>query len=325
MLFNRGMPKSSSPFANALQSTGGTPAPTPQPVVQTTYSPQHPGCDGKNCDSCVKSGMPFKKETLSFIVVILIGLSTLFFALWVVTMRERDALKAGGAEMTTSEAEAPTKNLDYQLPAEKTVLKTTALPQPNLAGKLSVEAALATRRSRRAYAETPLTLQQVSQVLWSAQGVTDDAGHRTAPSARGAYPFTAYLVVRNVTGLEPGLYRYNPSTHSVEYIGVANAGDVLTAAGVQDNSQKAPAVIALAASYAKMAKLSPADPVTGTLLEGGHIGQNIYLQIESLGMGTVVTAGFDAVKVGAALQLDPNEDVVYLIPFGDRGVEPVEE
>ncbi len=323
ILFNGCMPQTPTSFTDALQSMGSSPMPTP--VAKTNPALPHAACDGKNCDNCVKGGMPFKRETLSFIVVVLIGLSTLFFALWVVAMRERDALKGGSAQTNAPSEQAAAKPVEYSLPAEKTVLKTIALPKPSLAGKMSVEAALATRRSRRAYAETPLTLQQISQVLWSAQGVTDDAGHRTAPSARGAYPYTVYMVARNVAGLDAGLYRYNPTTHSVEYLGVAGAGEALIAAGVQDNSQKAPAVLALAASYAKMAKLSPADPVTGTLIEAGHIGQNIYLQIESLGMGTVVTAGFDAVKVGAALELDPNEDVVYLVPFGNRGVESVEK
>lgn len=321
------MPQPTSSFTDALNSTSSPPTFVPQPAtspIPQKKSTEAGGCDGK-CEGCVKGGMPLKKETLSFIVVILVTISTALFALWVTAMRERDALMTQGQGAEISEAEKPTKNLDYVLPAEKTVLKTTSLPKPSLAGKMSVEAALATRRSRRAYAETPLTLQQISQVLWSAQGVTDDAGHRTAPSARGAYPYTVYMVARNVTGLDAGLYRYNPTTHAVEYIGVAGAGEALVAAGVQDNSQKAPAVLVLAASYAKMAKLSPADPVTGTLIEAGHIGQNIYLQIESLGMGTVVTAGFDASKVGTALELDPNEVVVYLIPFGDRGVEAVEE
>lgn len=327
------MPQSTPSFTDALQSTqpGGTVQPVPQSspqsgVVPTTAAKTAAAhsCDG-NCAGCVKSGMPFKKETLSFIVVVLIGLSTVLFALWVTTMRERDALMVRQPEVMAGEAVKPEKNLDYQLPAEKTVLKTVPLPSPTLTGRTSVEQALSTRRSRRTYAETPLTMQAVSQILWSAQGVTDDAGHRTAPSARSAYPYTVYMVVRNVTGLDAGLYRYNPSTHAVEYLGVPEAGEAIIAAGVQDNSQKAPAVLAVAASYAKMAKVSPADPVTGTLIEAGHIGQNVYLQVEALSMSTVVTAGFDAVKVGEALQLDKNEDVVYLIPFGNRGAEVAAE
>ena len=104
-----------------------TPVVQPKPVVQTNAAvSQHPGCDGKNCDNCVKGGMPFKKETLSFIVVILIGLSTVFFALWVVTMRERDALKTGGAETAAPSEQGAVKPVEYSLPAEKTVLKTIA-------------------------------------------------------------------------------------------------------------------------------------------------------------------------------------------------------
>jgi SagB-type dehydrogenase family enzyme len=299
------------------------PTSAPQPAQPATAPPphQHSGhgdCSGdKECGACMKGGMPMKKEKLSFLVILLVGMTTVFFALWVVTMRERDA-----ARLTTSPAPAPVAaETVYSLPEPKAVVETIALPQPRLTSSVSVEQSLATRRSRREYSPEPVSLQALSQVLWSAQGVTNDLGNRTAPSSRGAYPYTVYVVVRNVTGLEPGLYQYSPDKYELLNLGEAGVSEALVEAGVQDNSKQAPVVLALAASYAVMAEKSPADPVTGTLIEAGHIGQNIYLQIEALRMGTVVTAGFDKVKVGQALTLDPNEEVIYLVPFGLRAEE----
>jgi nitroreductase len=80
-------------------------------------------------------------------------------------------------------------------------------------------------------------------------------------------------------------------------------------------------VIVLAGAYGKMVKNFPNNPAEVSLMEAGHIGQNIYLQVEALGMSTVVTAGFDAKKVGDALHLDPLETVAYLIPLGHRAPE----
>ena len=88
-----------------------------------------------------------------------------------------------------------------------------ALPEPRREGKLSVEQALARRRSVREYASGPLPLAAVSQLLWAAQGVTDPEGLRTAPSAGALYPLEVYLVAGAVAGLAPGIYRYDPQRH----------------------------------------------------------------------------------------------------------------
>jgi SagB-type dehydrogenase family enzyme len=271
---------------------------------------------GKNCATCMKGGFPMKKEALSFVTLIMVAVATLLGVLLINEKRANLSLPTSGSEVGEKKM-AKT----YEMPALKAIKKEIELPDPDTTGKMSVEKAIQIRRSKRVYSDDPVLLSELSQVLWSAQGVTDDSGHRAAPSARGVYPYSLYVVVRDVEDLEDGLYLYNPESHTLGDLGLANAGELLAASGVQDNSQKAPVVIAMTASFAKAAEKFPDNPETVTLLEGGHIGQNISLQIESLEMATVVTAGFDAAVVGEALGLDKNESIVYLIPFGHVGVE----
>ncbi|MCK4417741.1 MAG: nitroreductase family protein, partial [Candidatus Latescibacteria bacterium] len=84
------------------------------------------------------------------------------------------------------------------------------LPNPKDTGAMSVEEALSRRRSVREYSDHPLSLQEVSQILWAAQGVTSPRGFRTAPSAGATYPMELYLTASRVTGLSCGLYHYQP-------------------------------------------------------------------------------------------------------------------
>ena len=315
---------------NELMTENTSPLPTPvtsTAPIASSSAKNKDCCKDGNCDNCLKGGLPVKKEITSFLFILFVGIATVLFVLLV--NEKRKVLQMSNVSddqaMTQEIEKSETEKITYEMPAEKKFVKEFELPKPKLAGKMSVEEALQNRRSRRTYADEPLTLEELSQVLWSGQGITDESGHRTAPSARSAYPYAMYVVVRNVTGLAPGLYAYLPEKNALGDLDLTDAGGALIDAGVQDNSQKAPAVIALSGSYAKMAKLFPDDPVTNTLIEAGHIGQNIYLQIEALGLSTVVTGGFDSAKVGSSLKLDPNEEIVYLIPFGNRDDSVVEE
>lgn len=296
-----------------------------QKIEETLNGSQKDCCNTEEgCGNCMKGGFPLKKDTLSFITLVMVAATTILSVLYL--NEKRANLSLSELESTTSdEIMVETVVKTYEMPALKSISEIIKLPAPETAGKMSVEEAIQQRRSKRVYSDKPVLLSELGQILWSAQGVTDDKGHRTAPSAKGVYPYSLYVVVRNVESLESGLYLYDSATHSLGNLNLANAGQLLIESGVQDNSQKAPVVIAMAASFAKAAVSFPNNPEEVTFLEGGHIGQNIYLQAESLQMGTVVTAGFDVAKVGKALGLDANESVVYLIPFGHIGEETAEE
>ncbi|MCX6005455.1 MAG: SagB/ThcOx family dehydrogenase, partial [Chloroflexi bacterium] len=92
------------------------------------------------------------------------------------------------------------------------------LPEPRLKSDVSLEEALLARRSIRQYANAPLSLNDVSQLLWAAQGITDSSGKRTAPSAMATYPLEIYLVAGNVENLAAGIYLYVPAGHELKKI-----------------------------------------------------------------------------------------------------------
>jgi len=194
--------------------------------------------------------------------------------------------------------------------------KKVRLPQPRTKGKMSLEEAIARRRSRRALKDEALTLEQVSQLLWAAQGITDRArGFRAAPSAGATYPLEIYLVVGKVEKLEPGVYHYSPHDHSLT---LHKGGDVrkalCRAALGQRFIETAPVTIAIAAVERRTAARYGARAKRYILIEVGHVGQNIYLQAEALNLGTVAVGAYHDEEVQRVLDLDL--PVYYLMPVG---------
>ncbi|MDD5555761.1 MAG: SagB/ThcOx family dehydrogenase [bacterium] len=206
------------------------------------------------------------------------------------------------------------------LVAEKGTDGEIALPAPALKGRLSVEEAVARRRSVREYRKEPLALAEVSQILWAAQGITERRqGLRAAPSAGATYPLEVFLVAGNVTGLEAGVYRYLPARHALSR---AFAGDVrrpLAAAALgQPWVRVAPATILIAAVYARTASRYGGRARRYIDMEVGHAGQNISLQAEALGLGTVAVGAFNDAEVKEVLRLPKEEEPLYLMPLGKR-------
>src|SRR4030042_5494230 len=87
------------------------------------------------------------------------------------------------------------------------------LPEPAHDSDVALEQALLQRRSVRNFQEGALTLKQLGQLMWAAQGITDPTGKRTAPSAGALYPLEIYAVVGNVEGISPAIYKYKPDSH----------------------------------------------------------------------------------------------------------------
>ena len=194
------------------------------------------------------------------------------------------------------------------------------LPKPKLKGATSVEEALQRRRSVRNYRKGPLSLQGISQLLWAAQGITKrPEGYRTAPSAGATYPLVVYLVAGDVTGLQAGVYRYNPETNSLIK---TVSGDVRTrlsrASLGQPWMREAPATLAIAALYERTASRYGQRAKRYVHIEVGHVGQNIYLEAESIGLATVAVGAFDDGEVKKVLGLQGKEVPLYLMPVGKR-------
>ena len=190
------------------------------------------------------------------------------------------------------------------------------LPEPKLKGDMSVEEAIAKRRSIRHYKDKPLTLEQLSQLLWAAQGITDEKRKfRAAPSAGATYPFEIYVVVGNVKGLKPGIYHYNPFKHSLTLIKEGDYRKQLQAAALnQQWVGKAAVNIVLVAFYERTTRYYGERGYRYVYMEAGHIGQNIYLQATALGLGTVAVGAFHDEEVAEIL--GTGGDPVYIFPVG---------
>jgi SagB-type dehydrogenase family enzyme len=209
--------------------------------------------------------------------------------------------------------------IGHALPPSPDGARQLALPAPQLQGPMSVEQALQQRRSRREFSAEALSLQDVAQVLWAAQGVTDPSGHRTAPSAGARAPLELYLVVGQVTGLPPGVYRYDARAHALLAIhdGDLRAPLAVAAAG-QTWMRDAPALLLIAAVLSRTQARYGNRGERYVQLEAGHAAQNVYLQCTARGLATVFVGAFDESLLRQTLSLPAEQTPQGLMPFGRR-------
>jgi len=194
--------------------------------------------------------------------------------------------------------------------------RTIQLPAPRRAGASSVEGALQERRSVREYSDAPLTLAEIAQLLWAAQGGTHRDG-RTAPSAGALFPLEVYVLAVRVDGLAPGLYKYRIGDHELLELAGAGAHAELTAAALsQDCVRDAAAVFAIGAVVGRTAVKYGDRAERYVLIEVGAAGQNISLQAAALGLGTVVVGAFDDARVKRVLCMEGGEVAYVLMPVG---------
>ena len=192
------------------------------------------------------------------------------------------------------------------------------LPQPRHQSEISIEEALLKRRSVREYKDKPLNLQEISQLLWAAQGITDfHTGKRTTPSAGALYPLKVY-VMGQIEGLAIGMYQYRPHNHSLIKVGDKDLRKELAKAAYgQSWVGKAPVNLIFTGNYQIIAqKYGKEKAPRYTHMEVGHAAQNVYLQAQSLGLGTVVVGGFEIEKVKEILGLPQEEEPLYIMPVG---------
>jgi SagB-type dehydrogenase family enzyme len=194
---------------------------------------------------------------------------------------------------------------------------TIILPEPRDSGEISIEQALLERRSVRNYKDEALTLAEVYQLLWAAQGITHPRGYRTAPSAGALYPLELYVVAGNVTGLQAGIYKYRPQGHELEKVAGVDVRTKLCAAALdQECVEDGAAVLVFAAVYERTTRKYGERGVRYVHMEVGHAAQNVYLQAVSLGLGTVVVGAFDDDEVKKLLQMEDDERALCIMPVG---------
>lgn len=198
------------------------------------------------------------------------------------------------------------------------------LPAAGGDGSTSLERAIATRASRRSFTDEPVALADVAQLLWAAQGVThveDGVELRAAPSAGATYPLTAFLEVAGdgCEGLEPGVYRYDPSSHELERTLERDVHSSLARAALgQEVVAAAPATIALTATYERTRRQYPSHGDRYVHMEAGHAAQNVHLACETRALNCCPVGAFTDDDIATALALPERLEPLYLLPFGHR-------
>ncbi len=191
------------------------------------------------------------------------------------------------------------------------------LPEPRLRSKVSLERALAERRSKRAYASAPVELAEAGQLLWAAQGITGPEEQRTAPSAGALYPLELYLSATKVDGLAPGLYRYHPEAHELALHAAGDRRrDLTAAADDQDCVRFSACVILLAAATERTAVKYGQRAAKFICLEAGHAAENACLQATALGLGVCEVGAFDPEAVKGLFHLPAEEEAIYMLTVG---------
>jgi len=192
------------------------------------------------------------------------------------------------------------------------------LPEPRVYGNVSLEEAILKRRSVREYSEEPLKLEDLSQILWAAQGITDpNRMFRSAPSAGATYPLEVYVVVKEVEGLKPGVYRYISVNHSLQLIKAGDYSYPLYRACLNQRwVLEAKANIVITSVYERTTSVYGERGIRYVHMEAGHVGQNIYLQSTALGVGTVAVGAFYDEEVEEVVGCGPNERALYVFPLG---------
>jgi SagB-type dehydrogenase family enzyme len=192
-----------------------------------------------------------------------------------------------------------------------------SLPAPRRDGDVPLEHAISARRSMREFAPGPITLADLAQILWAAQGISDGGGLRTAPSAGALYPLELYVVAGEVEGLAAGLYRYEPRAHVLRAVGDGDQRRAVAAAALgQDWIAAAAAVLVIAAVYRRTAAKYGARGERYIQVEAGHAGQNACLQAAALGLGTTVVGAFADDAVKAIIGSDQPGEPIILLPVG---------
>jgi len=188
------------------------------------------------------------------------------------------------------------------------------LPAPVTKGNVSVEEAILKRRSRRSFSEKELTFGQISQLLWAAQGITEErlsGGLRSAPSAGALYPMEIYLLSKS------GLFHYIPQGNKLEVLIEKDLRKALAEyAFGQSAIGKANVVIVICAFYGRVTSKYGQRGVRYVDMEAGHIAQNIHLQAVALGLGSVPIGAFNDKGVKKTLLLPADCEPLYIIPVG---------
>ncbi len=195
--------------------------------------------------------------------------------------------------------------------------KHIALPAPVETGSVSVEEAIRLRRSVRDFRRASLSLQEIAQLLWATQGITDPRGLRAAPSAGALYPLEVYLVAGEVDGVQPGIYHYRPQRHELVRTVSGDQRAALAAAALGQEWVRAGAAALVLTGIYRRTEVKYGDRAERYVhVEAGHAAENAFLQAVALGLGAVVVGAFDDLAVRNVMQLPGGTDPLVIMPLG---------
>lgn len=198
---------------------------------------------------------------------------------------------------------------------------TFELGEPVTKGGGGLWELIRSRRSIRDYAHRPLTMQELSQMLWATQGLTSGSeALRACPSAGGLYPVETYVAVHSVEGLTPGVYHYRVDRHQLEQL---TAGDIrkelANAALGQEIARRAAAVFVWSAVFDRCKWRYGQRAYRYIYLDAGHIGAHLALAATALGLASCPVAAFFDEELNSLVGLDGDtESVIYLMTVGRK-------
>jgi SagB-type dehydrogenase family enzyme len=187
------------------------------------------------------------------------------------------------------------------------------LPKPSFNGSISLEQTIAARRSWRDFRPDSLTLEQIGQLAWAAQGQDTKSKYRTVPSAGATYPLELFIVNEN------GLYHYLLGKHALEKLTDQDMRSALaSAAWGQEFIEAAPLTLVFAAEFNRTTRRYGKRGIRYVYMEAGHAAQNVHLQAEALGLGSVAVGAFDDLGVSRVLSLPSYLEPIYMVVVGYR-------
>ncbi|HWR26091.1 MAG TPA: SagB/ThcOx family dehydrogenase [Methanosarcina sp.] len=191
------------------------------------------------------------------------------------------------------------------------------LPEQEASGRSGIEEIIAKRRSVRKYTDRGLSEMGISRFLWAAQGISSEAGLRTAPSAGALYPLEIHVVAGQGNGIEAGTYRYDPEEHTLVKEIADDIREKLSKAALsQPMIKNAPILFVISAVYPRITGKYGKRGIRYAHMEAGHVCQNIYLLGVEFGIGTCAIGAFEDEEVKKVLKLPANEDPLYILPLG---------
>jgi SagB-type dehydrogenase family enzyme len=215
---------------------------------------------------------------------------------------------------------APHLSSAKRRPLKPKGVRTMRLPDPVLDGAVSLERVIHQRRTIRSFDGKCLTLGQFSQLLWAAQGITERGGFkRAAPSAGALYPMDVYGVVGRdcIDEVDPGVYHYHPADHSISLV---QEGDPRKDIAVVSLSQMwmayAPLTIVITAEYSRIEIKYGQRGIRYAMIEAGHIGQNIFLQSQAMGLAAGIVGAFQDQKLIQVMGIGETHEPLLIMPVG---------